>query len=157
MIPHGTDMLSTAIVIATNAHHGQFDKAGAQYILHPLRVMLAVDGLESQIVAVLHDAFEDCPRMDLRLVETVFGQAVHRALDAITRRKDETYDDYLKRVRSSMIAMRVKIADARDNACVERFRNPTDAQRAKCLKYEQTARELEDYLFEQMLSVATGT
>ncbi len=31
--------LEKAILIATTAHQGQTDKAGATYILHPLRVM----------------------------------------------------------------------------------------------------------------------
>jgi guanosine-3',5'-bis(diphosphate) 3'-pyrophosphohydrolase len=44
-----------AIEIATKAHHGQVDKAGKPYILHPLRVMLAMDNDTDRIVAVLHD------------------------------------------------------------------------------------------------------
>ena len=36
--------LNLAIKIATEAHDGQVDRGGAPYILHPLRVMLAVDG-----------------------------------------------------------------------------------------------------------------
>ncbi len=34
-------MLERAILIATNAHQGQIDKAGKPYILHPLRLMFA--------------------------------------------------------------------------------------------------------------------
>jgi (p)ppGpp synthase/HD superfamily hydrolase len=30
------EMLSKMLVIAVNAHQGQYDKAGAPYILHPL-------------------------------------------------------------------------------------------------------------------------
>lgn len=33
------ELLSKAIHLATNAHHGQFDKGGNPYILHPLTVL----------------------------------------------------------------------------------------------------------------------
>jgi (p)ppGpp synthase/HD superfamily hydrolase len=46
--------LERAIAIATKAHEGQVDKAGAPYILHPLRVMLHVATIEERIAAVLH-------------------------------------------------------------------------------------------------------
>ena len=38
-------ILEKAIEIACRAHKGQRDKAGAPYILHPLRVMLQLDRL----------------------------------------------------------------------------------------------------------------
>jgi guanosine-3',5'-bis(diphosphate) 3'-pyrophosphohydrolase len=57
--PVDEKLLALAIMIATKAHDGQFDKAGKPYILHPLAVMAQMDTLESKIVAVLHDAIED--------------------------------------------------------------------------------------------------
>jgi guanosine-3',5'-bis(diphosphate) 3'-pyrophosphohydrolase len=53
--------LERAICIAASAHAGQVDKAGAPYILHVLRVMLAMSSEEERIVAVLHDVLEDTP------------------------------------------------------------------------------------------------
>jgi len=44
-----------AILLAMKAHQGQRDKAGAPYILHPLRVMLSMETETEMIVAVLHD------------------------------------------------------------------------------------------------------
>jgi (p)ppGpp synthase/HD superfamily hydrolase len=43
--------LERAIVIAAEAHAGQVDKAGAPYVLHPLRMMLRVSSLDKRIVA----------------------------------------------------------------------------------------------------------
>lgn len=37
---HVAMAISSAIAIANSAHYGQVDKAGAPYILHPMRVML---------------------------------------------------------------------------------------------------------------------
>jgi len=52
--------IERAIAIAAEAHEGKVDKAGAPYILHPLRVMLKMATTEERIVAVLHDVVEDC-------------------------------------------------------------------------------------------------
>jgi (p)ppGpp synthase/HD superfamily hydrolase len=51
--------LERAIEIAVKVHAGQMDKGGAPYILHPLRVMLAVRSQEARMAAVLHDVVED--------------------------------------------------------------------------------------------------
>ena len=53
--------LERAIAVAARAHEGQYDKGGAAYILHPLRVMMRVSTPEQRIVAVLHDVIEDTP------------------------------------------------------------------------------------------------
>lgn len=52
-------MLNKAIIIAARAHEGQVDKAGAPYILHPLRVMLSLEDETERICGVLHDVIED--------------------------------------------------------------------------------------------------
>ena len=54
--------LESAIALAVHAHRGQRDKAGAPYILHPLRLLtrLGHDATEVQrMAAVLHDVVED--------------------------------------------------------------------------------------------------
>lgn len=51
--------LERAIEMALHAHAGQVDKAGEPYILHPLRLMLALNGMYPRMAAVLHDVVED--------------------------------------------------------------------------------------------------
>ena len=51
--------LQRAIEIATEAHKGQFDKSGKDYIEHPLRVMEMGRSEQEKIVGVLHDVVED--------------------------------------------------------------------------------------------------
>ena len=51
--------LEKAIQIATEAHKGQLDKSGKDYIGHPLRVMEMGNTEEEKIVGVLHDVVED--------------------------------------------------------------------------------------------------
>lgn len=50
--------LNDAIVLATRAHAGQTDKAGADYIAHPLRVMESCASDDAKIVAVFRTASE---------------------------------------------------------------------------------------------------
>ena len=52
-------MLELALSIATKAHRGQFDKAGIDYIEHPIFVASQVDSEEEKAVALLHDVIED--------------------------------------------------------------------------------------------------
>ena len=51
--------LVKAIEIAVSVHKGQKDKTGAEYILHPLRVMERGRTEVEKICGVLHDVIED--------------------------------------------------------------------------------------------------
>lgn len=107
--------LEQAIALAAKAHSGQVDKAGKPYILHPLRVMLAVSDA-AKVCAVLHDVVEDCPGYDLRMLNrSGFSSDVVAAVEALTRRDWEEYEDYLDRVMGNPLALEVKVADLRDN------------------------------------------
>lgn len=124
-------MLERAIAIAAEAHAGQFDKAGAPYILHPLRVMLAVAPAAMEC-AVLHDVVEDCPEWPMdRLAAEGFHPIMLSALDAVTKRGGEDYDTYLSRVEANAIAREVKLADLRDNMDASRGAPRNEKREAK--------------------------
>lgn len=129
-------MLSEAIQIAVSAHDGQLDKGGQPYILHAIRVMMAMTSNTDRIVAVLHDVVEDSRDWQLQDL-LAFGPDIVAALDALTRREGEGYDDYINRVSENPIATRVKLADLRDNLDLSRIPEPTDADVARCVKYRQ--------------------
>jgi (p)ppGpp synthase/HD superfamily hydrolase len=128
--------LSLAIAIATEAHDGQVDRGGAPYILHPLRVMLSVQGDRERIAAVLHDVAEDCPAWPLdRLRAQPFSGAVCDALDALTRRPGEEYGVFIARCAADPIARVVKLADLKDNCDLSRIKRPTDKDAERVRKY----------------------
>lgn len=83
------------------------------YILHPLRVMCAVDA-PHRIVAVLHDVVEDGD-LGLGDILAIFGEEVREAVNALTRRERESYGEFIVRCKANPIARQVKIADIRDN------------------------------------------
>jgi (p)ppGpp synthase/HD superfamily hydrolase len=111
-------MLELAIEVAVFCHAGQEDKNGEAYILHPLRVMLAVRERggtpDQQAAAVLHDVIEDCGVSD-EFLEQRFPQTVCDMVDALTRQEGEEYDAFLRRVAITPGALLIKEADIRDN------------------------------------------
>jgi (p)ppGpp synthase/HD superfamily hydrolase len=107
--------LERAIAIAAEAHAGQTDKGGAPYILHPLRVMMRVEGERARIAAVLHDLVEDTAWTFEALRAEGFEDAVVEAIDGLTRRDGEVYLDFCRRAAGNEIARAVKLADIDDN------------------------------------------
>lgn len=114
-------MLEQAIALAVEKHRGQVDKAGQPYILHPLRVMLQVTGETAQIVAVLHDLIEDTETTFEELRQQGFSEEVLTALEGVTRRDDETYQEFILRSGQNPISRQVKLADLQDNMDIRRL------------------------------------
>lgn len=113
---------ASAREVATEAHQGQVDKAGAAYITHPERVAAKmVRGTRQEDVAWLHDVVEDTAVTLDRLEALGFSQDVVDAVDAMTRRDGEQPDDYYARVAANSIAVEVKLADLADNTDPERL------------------------------------
>lgn len=135
--------LERAIAIAASAHEGQVDKAGAPYILHPLRMMLAVTTPEARMAAVLHDVVEDTSVTLEQLRAEGFPEAVLVAVAALTKREGEDYEAFIRRVAPIPIAREVKLADLRDNADLSRIAEPTEKDRARIEKYRSAIEYLE--------------
>ena len=115
---------SLALQIATQAHRGQVDKLGNDYITHPTRVAAKfVDDSDLQSISFLHDVLEDCAVTEEDLREMFTTQVVD-AVVAITKRDGQSYDDYLKQVKENEMALAVKLADIEDN--VSRLEQLTD-------------------------------
>ena len=146
--------LSSAINLAVNAHHGQFDKGGAPYILHPLRLMMVFDTEAEQIAAVLHDVVED-GGIPLATVHRLFGSDTAHAVDALTRRGGEGYADFIDRCCGNEIARKVKRADICDNMNTGRLPKPlTQGDLARLDKYRAALDRINQAI---MQSLATPT
>src|SRR5258708_1870513 len=118
--------IEDALQLALRIHRGQVDKNGAPYILHPLRVMARMQTDTERIVAVLHDVVEDSrgkPNQvtleDLRRMD--YSEEVVGAINAVTNREGESYEDFVKRSKQNPISRRVKLADLEDNMDVRRL------------------------------------
>ena len=135
--------LERAIKIATEAHKGQYDKAGNDYIGHPLRVMDMGRTEEEKIVGVLHDVVEDTEWTFAQLAAEGFSQEVIDALQCVTKlSENENYDDFIERVKKNPLATAVKINDLSDNMDIRRLPYLSDKDVKRLKKYLKAYKKL---------------
>ena len=126
-----TPMTVRAMHIAYNAHHGQTDKGGMPYILHPVHLAEQMPDEVSACVALLHDVVEDTD-WTLDALRAEFPAEVTDAIALMTHAPDEPYMDYVRRIGENPVARRVKLADLAHNTdetrlCCMPPRSPEDA------------------------------
>jgi len=129
--------LEKAILIAVQAHAGAKDKAGEAYILHPLRMMMKMRTESERIVAVLHDVVEDSDWTIERLRDEGFTEEILTAVDHLTKRPGEDYEDFVRRAVRDLLALPVKIADLEDNLDQTRIKEPTEQDSARIARYRK--------------------
>ena len=135
--------LPRAIEIATEAHKGQFDKAGNEYIGHPLRVMEMGRTEEEKIVGVLHDLVEDTDWTFEMLEAEGFAPEIIAALKCVTKlSENENYDAFIERVRKNPLATAVKINDLTDNMDIRRLPYLSDKDVKRLKKYLKAYKKL---------------
>ena len=79
------------------------------------RYMASVETVPEKVVAVLHDVVEDTDWTFDRLRGEGFPESLLEALDCVTKREGEPYEEFVKRSASNPLARRVKLADLQDN------------------------------------------
>lgn len=112
-----------AYQMAVKAHKGQLDKAGKDYIYHPLTVASNVGEDETAIiVALLHDTVEDT-NLTFEDLEKEFSEDVLNAVKLLTHDKAMPYLEYIQIIHDSgnATAVRVKLADLANNMDLSRF------------------------------------
>jgi hypothetical protein len=128
------------------AHKGQTDKGGEPYVEHLKSVSDLVKGVEDQdladarIIGLLHDVVEDTDFTLSDLKKRGYSPQIVNAVDAITKRTNEAYFDYLDRVIANPLATVVKMADMEHNTTIERIKGlPPKEQERLLKKYSQGA------------------
>ena len=130
-------MLELALSIATEAHNGQFDKAGVDYIEHPIYVASQVDTEEEKAVALLHDVIEDSPVSAEELLQAGLPETVVTAVHVLTKKKEQDYQTYLETVKKNPLARVVKLADLKHNSDLSRLSSITEKDRERLKKYKK--------------------
>lgn len=139
-----TDIISKAMGIAAMAHRGQKDKAGEAYLLHPLRVASMMTTEEEIATALLHDVVEDSiyTLNDLKLAG--LPESVIRAVDLLTRKKGQSYKNYVLRLKTDPLARKVKIEDLRHNMDLSRLPKVKSADLKRLEQYREALQILLD-------------
>ena len=101
--------------IARRAHKDQVRRGGDDFINHPLTVAKNCTHPDEKIVAVLHDVIEDTTVTATNLMTAGIPFNLVISILAITKVKNETYSEYLKRCKNDLIACQVKIQDIKHN------------------------------------------
>ena len=128
--------IAKAIEIAVSAHKGQKDKSGADYILHPLRVMSRGKTETEKICGVLHDVIEDTDWTCEALEKEGFSPEIISVLRCVTKEsEDEDYESFIERITLNPIAIQVKINDLLDNMDVTRFHRLEEKDLQRINKY----------------------
>jgi (p)ppGpp synthase/HD superfamily hydrolase len=150
--------LQRAIELAVKAHGGFEDPPGEPYVIHPMRVLLALSGgddadqeEELRCVAILHDTLERTRLTAAGLRAGGMSKAVVRAVQLLTHSRKAGYADYVVKLKANRLARQVKIADLLDNADLRRvtYRPGKGKDRKRINRYAASYKFLTDQIDEK--------
>jgi (p)ppGpp synthase/HD superfamily hydrolase len=128
-----TELVERAYDIAVAAHLYDRRWDGSPYIQHPVRVAKNFCTQGMQTIALLHDVMEDHPEHTPEsLVKIGIPFSLVEILKLLTKSKNESYSEYIRRVSTDSRSSSVKIADLEDN--LRDLEGPKNQQRRD--KYE---------------------
>ncbi|HEX5836347.1 MAG TPA: hypothetical protein VFY26_00860 [Anaerolineales bacterium] len=137
-------LIETSLQIALRAYAGKVDKAGREYILHPLRVMAKMRTELEMSAALLHDVLEDSEITAEELLAEGIPAQVVEAVQRLTKNENEDYMDFVARAGKNRIAAAVKLADIEDNIDVLRLSSLDETDLARVRKYHAAWRLLKE-------------
>ncbi|MCR6097187.1 HD domain-containing protein [Salipaludibacillus agaradhaerens] len=147
LIAKANTVTEKAFLLAEQAHAGQKDLAGVDYIFHLIGVSQNVRDIiiEEPIIATafLHDILEDTNTREDAL-SVMFPKEIVDAVRTLTRETKEAYEDYLNRVKTNEVARIVKLADLQHNMDITRIKNPTKRDFERIEKYRKAMLFLQD-------------
>ena len=135
-------MIDIALAIARKAHAGQVDKAGVDYIQHPLYVASQVKTEQEKAIALLHDVLEDSDITVADLLAYGLSNKVVTAVQTLTKKKGQSYQEYLEKVKSNNLARVVKLADLKHNSDLSRLKTVSNTDYERVKKYKNAIRYL---------------
>jgi (p)ppGpp synthase/HD superfamily hydrolase len=134
--------LHKAITIACEAHQGQSSINGEPYILHPLRLLINAKSNDERIIAVLHDVIEKSNISLGDLKNKGFNQDIISSIDSLSRRRSESYIDYIGRLMQNKTSVKIKLLDLADNIKIHSENNDNGIYDAKINQYKNALKQI---------------
>ncbi|MCD8051379.1 MAG: GTP pyrophosphokinase [Clostridiales bacterium] len=138
-----TPLTKKALLLAWNAHLGQWDKGGLPYIFHPYHLAEQMEDELTCAAALLHDVVEDTGWTLEELELEGFPAPVLEALSLLTHDPAVPYLDYVRTLSVNPIARAVKEADLRHNSDLDRLEVITEKDLQRVEKYKKALALLE--------------
>lgn len=145
------DVVYEAFKIVEKAFLDKKDKGGNPYVGH----LLDVEGIilksfsfdhRLRTIALLHDLLEDCPEWTEELLREKFSREIVDAVVVLTKKKGQSYSEYIKGVKSNKLAVIVKMADLESNMNITRLTELTEKDLERLKKYHKSFFELKKCL-----------
>lgn len=137
-------LIEKSLSIALRAYAGKTDKAGREYIHHPLRIMAKMKTDAEMSVALLHDVLEDSDITAEQLLAEGIPAEVVEAVQCLSKNENEDYQDFVGRTKKNELAAKIKIADIEDNIDVLRLPSLDDYDLTRVQKYHSAWQFLND-------------
>lgn len=141
-----SNQLILAEKIAKKVHEEQKDKAGVAYFEHVKTVSKMGENINEQITGYLHDVIEDGGLSLSDLDNYGFSTFILNAVEAITRKDNESWNTYIRRVGENSLATKVKLNDLAHNSDLLRISQPQKVDFDRVEKYKQAISKLEKKL-----------
>ena len=138
-----TDLSKKALKLCFDVHQHQLDKSGMPYVFHPFHLAEQMDDENAVIVALLHDVVEDSDMTFDDLVNMEFPDDVIEALKLLTHEKNVSYDDYIQKIKTNPLAVKVKLADLKHNSDLSRLNYIDEKALKRVQKYKKAIEILE--------------
>ena len=110
-----TPKTKKALKLCFAAHKEQLDKCGIPYVFHPFHLAEQMQTEETTIVALLHDVVEDTA-VTFEVLEAEFPEEVVAVVRLLTHDDASDYFDYVRKIKTNPIAVKVKLADLAHNS-----------------------------------------
>lgn len=132
-----SELLNKVKDFSRKAHEGQFDKGGNPYYLHPEFVASLGINEDEKIVGYLHDIVEDTEYTFKDLINLGINDECLQALKLLTHNKSESYEEYIKKIKSNELARKVKLNDLINNMDLSRINEVTTKDLKRIEKYKK--------------------
>lgn len=126
-----------AMKIAFDAHRGQTDRAGIDYVNHPLHLAEQMETESETCAALLHDVVEDSDwTIEMLDAEGIPNDALE-AIKLLTHKEGIPYMEYIEALKDNEIARKIKLADLTHNSDLSRLSEVSEKDRTRIRKYNK--------------------